>query len=221
MREVTEFLLWQLADSAFPTGGFAHSAGLEAAWQQGEIPDAEGLRRFVVFSVGQAVRAVVPFVNATYGDPASFERCDAMADAFLTSTVANRASRAQGRAWLATCGRVWPSALLAALECRASMLCGHLAPVLGVTLAGLDVPLDAAQRLVVFLAARGVLSAAVRLGVTGSYEAQRLQAACAPDLEAALGRCRGLELDDLAQTAPIVEILQAGHDRLYSKLFSS
>ena len=28
---------WQLADSAFPAGGFAHSSGLEAAWQQGEV----------------------------------------------------------------------------------------------------------------------------------------------------------------------------------------
>jgi urease accessory protein len=32
-----DWLLWQLADSAFPTGGFAHSGGLEAAWQHGEI----------------------------------------------------------------------------------------------------------------------------------------------------------------------------------------
>ena len=32
-----QWLLWQLADSAFPTGGFAHSGGLEAAWQNGEV----------------------------------------------------------------------------------------------------------------------------------------------------------------------------------------
>ena len=39
----------------------------------------------------------------------------------------------------------------------------------------LGVSLETTQRVVLFVAARGVLSAAVRLGVTGSYEAQRLQ----------------------------------------------
>src|SRR5437764_980339 len=32
-----DFTIWQLIDSAFPTGGFAHSSGLEAAWQHGEV----------------------------------------------------------------------------------------------------------------------------------------------------------------------------------------
>jgi hypothetical protein len=38
---------WQIVDSAFPTGAFAHSFGLEAAWQQGEMPDIAVLREFV------------------------------------------------------------------------------------------------------------------------------------------------------------------------------
>ncbi len=45
--------------------------------------------------------------------------------------------------------------------------------------AALGVSLETTQRVVLFVAARGVLSAAVRLGVTGSYDAQRLQSECA------------------------------------------
>ena len=36
----------QLADSAFPAGGFAHSSGLEAASQLGQLPEA-GVEEFV------------------------------------------------------------------------------------------------------------------------------------------------------------------------------
>ena len=31
------WILLQLSDSALPTGGFVHSAGLESAFQQGEL----------------------------------------------------------------------------------------------------------------------------------------------------------------------------------------
>jgi urease accessory protein len=68
---------------------------------------------------------------------------------------------------------------------------------------------------------RSVLSAAVRLGVIGGFEAQRLQYACGQRLEEIANRCAALSIDDVAQTAPIVDLLQAGHDRLYSRLFQS
>ena len=68
---------------------------------------------------------------------------------------------------------------------------------------------------------RGVLSSAVRLGILGPYAAQRLQVECAADVGAVLARCGPLRESDIAQTAPILDLLQAGHDRLYSRLFQS
>jgi urease accessory protein len=61
----------------------------------------------------------------------------------------------------------------------------------------------------------------VRLGLVGSYEAQALQAACARRLDDTLDRCGSLDVDGLAQTAPVFDLLHAGHDRLYSRLFQS
>ena len=67
----------------------------------------------------------------------------------------------------------------------------------------------------------GVLSAAVRLGITGSYDAQRLQAESAAWLASVQARYRDAEPRDLAQAAPLVDIFQGAHDRLYSRLFQS
>ena len=48
-----DYLIWQLCDSAFPTGGFAHSSGLEAAWQQGEVGTPGDLYAWLAASLGQ------------------------------------------------------------------------------------------------------------------------------------------------------------------------
>jgi len=61
----------------------------------------------------------------------------------------------------------------------------------------------------------------VRLGIAGSFEAQQLQARCAPWLDELLHRGATLDVEDLVQTSPIADILQARHDRLYSRLFQS
>lgn len=216
-----DWLVWQIVDSAFPAGGFAHSGGLEAAWQSGEVADADALRQFLRQSVLQAGRGALPLVNQAHAAPERIAGLDALCDAFLTNAVANRASRVQGRAFLATCLRIWPCDPLVALDARVSELSGHFAPVFGAALAGLEFPLRTTQQVWLHLTARAVLAAAVRLGIAGSYEAQQIQAECSVDLDLVLDRCSGLNECDLAQTAPIIDILQSAHDRLYSRLFQS
>jgi urease accessory protein len=214
-------LTWQLVDSAFPTGAFAHSWGLEAAWQHGEIPDLDALRAFVDQSIVQAGFASLPLLNAAFHAPERLEALDELADAFLINPVANRASRIQGRTMIATASRIWPSAATTDLRARADRTCAHLAPFSGAVFAAIDLPLTTAQTLVLYSAARGVLSAAVRLGVVGSYEAQRMQTASGASIQRVARACAVLTEDDLTQTAPLLDLWQSGHDRLYSRLFQS
>jgi len=220
-RPLSDWMVWQLADSAFPTGAFSHSYGLEAAHQLGEVVDAPGLTRFLRASLWQAGHAVLPLVNAAHRAPDRFAELDGLADVFLTNRVANRASRTQGRTLAATCARVWPLESLTGFDRTVRRSHAHVAPVTGVALRCLGAPLPVVQRLVLFVTARGVLSAAVRLGLAGSYEAQHLLAEGGPDLDAVLERCSEFDERDLAQAAPLIDVLQAGHERLYTRLFQS
>jgi urease accessory protein len=204
---VSDLLTWQIVDSAFPTGAFSHSWGLEAAWQFGEVPDVHALRAFVDASIVQSGHAYLPFMNEAYRDPESIEAFDALADAFRTL--------------MATAARVWPSDRLTRLQARAAGTCAHIAPLSGAVFQSIGLPLPTAQHVVLYGTVRSVLSAAVRLGVIGGFEAQRLQYACGQRLEEIANRCAALSIDDVAQTAPMVDLLQAGHDRLYSRLFQS
>jgi len=218
---MSDWLTWQIVDSTFPTGAFAHSLGLESAWQHGEVETLDSLRIFLDAAIQQAGFATLPLVNAAYENADALEVLDVLADAFLVSAVGNRASRVQGRTLAATAARIWPCVEIAAIKRRAEAVHAHVGPLSGAIFRTIGVPLPTAQRIVLFSAARGVLTAAVRLGIVGSYEAQRLQHDCARWLDAIAARCRALTLDDLAQTAPIADILQSAHDRLYSRLFQS
>jgi urease accessory protein len=214
------WLVWQFVDSAFPIGGFAHSYGLEAAWHHGEVAGPDGLRAFVRATLLQTAHAVVPLVNAIYRTPERFEELDELADAFLTSAVANRASRVQGRALAATCARIWPAAMTGVAD-RSRDSHAHFAPTFGLALSTLGVSPREARQIALFMTLRGVLAAAVRLGIAGAYETQRIQSDCMNEMDALVHESARYDESDLAQPAPLLDVLQATHDRLYSRLFQS
>jgi urease accessory protein len=209
-----DWLLWQLMDSAFPTGGFAHSAGLEAAWQHDEVRDREQLLSFIEAGLYQLAHAALPLVTTAHAEPDRLAEWDRLCDAFTSNHVANRASRLQGRAFLNAAQKVF-AVVLPESPCR------HFAPVFGASLSQLEVSRETAGRLFFFSHLRGVLAAAVRLNIAGPMEAQMLQRRLAPVAERILTECLPLTLDDLAQTSPLLDLWQGAQDRLYSRLFQS
>ncbi len=213
----------QIADSAFPTGGFAHSAGLEAALHVGHVRCAADLDAYVRAHLWNSGRASLPFVGAAYDAPRSVWALDALLDAQLTNHVANRASRTQGRAFLATCARIFDDTVIAELASRAAAreVAAHLAVSFGAALAALQVSRRHVLGLHLLLALRGVASAAVRLGVIGPHEAQRVQCRHGETLDAVLKECEGLGPADAAAVTPLFDVFGATHDRLYARLFQS
>jgi len=216
------WLLLQLADSAFPTGGFVHSNGLESAAQLGAIAGADDLERYVVLSLDQYGHTSLPFVSASHAG-ADLAAMDQLCEAVLINHLANRASRAQGSAWLTAANAAAPTAGIQALQHRVrdEALPGHQAPILGAVTALLGVDHDQVLRLALFQHLRALVSSAVRLSLVGPLAAQALQARCAEAAEATLARCRDLDPEDAAATCPLLDIWHAQHDRLYSRLFAS
>ena len=217
------FLVWQLIDSSFPSGGFAHSAGLEACVQHGHVTDGESAHAFARHALAQCGRSALPLVTAAHGAPDALKDLDRLSDVFLWNPVANRASRAQGRALLTSVGRSFHDSNVAALEAqiRAEGMAGHHAPLFGRIFSMLDVDIADTQRAFLFIAARGVGSAAVRLGLMGAYEAQTMQRELTTHISTIMRDCGALGPHDIAQTAPLIDLFQATHDRLYSRLFQS
>ncbi len=230
-----DFLVWQLMDSAFPTGGFAHSSGLEAAWQHGEVRGRAELLSFAETSLDQLGHAALPFVTAAFDAPEKFAEFDQLCDAFMTNHVANRASRAQGRAFLTAVERICPERGVRAAstangnheikrpEGRAPVAVpfAHFAPVFGACLRRLKISRATTTRMFFFNQLRSVLAAAVRLNIVGPMEAQMLQHKLSAKAETVLKVCDRLTLDQIAQTAPLLDLWQGAQDRLYSRLFQS
>lgn len=214
--------MWQFLDSAFPTGGFAHSGGVEAVWQAGHLQKREGLQQFLWSFLGQLAGGMLPFVNAA---AKGHDICilDEFLDSLLSNHVANRASRLQGMAFVATAEQVVGGDELTALRNTLAHgeTPGHHPVMFGAVMRMMAIEPPVSVRIFAFMSLRGAVSAAVRLGIVGPLEGQKVQLAMSGALDKAVARGLEIAYQDACQTAPLLELWQMGQDRLYSRLFQS
>jgi urease accessory protein len=213
------WLLLQLSDGAFPSGAFAHSFGLEATTVLGGLRDGE-VSIFLDASLRQIASAALPFVRSATIAPTRLAELDGAYDATLPMLAPNQASRAQGRALASAASRVWDVTSPIADHARGAGPAHH-APVFGALFGTLGIDPDDAIAAYLHGSARGILSAAVRLGLLGPLEAQHLLAERGPLLDVLREGARELDIDKAAQTAPLLELFAALHDRLDGRMFQS
>lgn len=210
-------LLLQLADSGFPSGAFAHSAGLEALHQCGLLRGEAQLTGRLHELVWHTALGSLPFLADAFTGDAG--RADRDAEAFLSNHVARRASMAQGRAFLMAAEAMLEDPAVTAL--RSALPHAHLAVAFGAALATRAVPLNDVRQTFLFCTVRSALSAVVRLGVIGPLRAQAVLLGLHGTIDRALADSAGLTAREAVSVSPWLETAQSAHDRLYSRLFQS
>ena len=97
-----------LADGRFPSGGHAHSGGLEEAATSARVHDLDSLRAFVEGRLATTGRVSAALAAVACAGQWSVVDLDAEADARMASPAVRAASRRQGRQLLRSAAHAWP-----------------------------------------------------------------------------------------------------------------
>ncbi|KAF9266343.1 urease accessory protein UreF [Marasmius fiardii PR-910] len=249
------YLLLLLADSNLPTGSFVASAGLESYLTHA----FKSTISFLEDSVSSYARSALPFVSDAHRIVSRYRSqrgpqgkvladltaLDNLYESMTLNHVARRASRSQGVALLTLYSKAFShkdkekdkSSLVAEykLLIRREETPGHLPICWAILTGALGLTLARSQYLHIFLHARSLLSASVRLNDLGPYNAQHVLLHTARSIiSVAVVQCENIHTGMLveipdeeqdeqgpANTWPLGEILASRHDLQHSRIFNS
>lgn len=213
------------------TVSFVASSGLESfALHTSLSARDDTLLDFVKESMRSFAASTLPFVAQTWIDPSTAVTNDQIYNATLLNEPAQRASKAQGVAILTVYSKAFmdenPTDIDANIRdirqsIRSRKMQGHLPICFALVCKAMLLSKERTLHLHLFLQARNVMSAAVRLNRIGPYLAQRLLLRLQPFLQQLLTDYSNETLPAAHQTWPALEIMQARHDKLYSRMFNS
>lgn len=217
---------------AFPVGSFAYSQGLETAVERGWINDPGTLRNWLQAIIEQgAVRNDLILMAHVLRATTTSEIAELAELAAALQPTSERAAEAldQGRNFLAAYESGWatrPSATATDQHLTATRLSAHLPDVTlptAVALAARDYGFQPGPTLETYALAfiSNLLSAAIRLGVIGQYEGQRLTAELITPLRATASVAATASLDSLGNATVAADIAAMLHETQTTRLFRS
>jgi urease accessory protein len=218
-------LALQHGDSAFPSGGFAFSQGLEAASQLEDHLGPFDLETFIRSQIrhrwAEADCVAMIRSHRLGGDLAATMELDHEVEASTPVEPLRLGSRRNGMALLTAHGRMGTARASDYRSLvRDGRAPGHMAVVQGLVWHGIGLDEDTAISVSGYQCVMALATAAIRLGIVGAIEAQAIVGRCLPDLAEITAGDIGDD-DRLSSFVPLAEIAVLLHGRSEQRLFSN
>jgi urease accessory protein len=211
---------------AFPVGAFAYSHGLEWAHEAEDVSDAASLQAWIadLLRLGSARNDAVLFAAAYRAaverDAPVIAEVAELALALAASAERRLETSTQGDAFVAAVANAWPCE---AIDLLKEAWCEPVAyPVaVAVASAGYAIPLQEALEAFVLGFVGNLVSAAIRLGIVGQSDGQRVIAALVAPVHELAALAAESNLDDLGGCAFRSDLAALRHETQYTRLFRS
>jgi urease accessory protein len=227
--------LLQLSDSAFPTGRYTQSYGLEAFVQAGRLNSASGpsiLLELLTDSIrlGLGPSDGVALACSHRAVPASgsvdFDlliRADRRLTAVKLAREGRDASKRTGRALLRAAITVLggPAILDYAALVQSGRSPGNHAVTFGLVTAGLGIPRVQAVASELYAFSAAWVAAAVRLALTDHYTAQSVLHRTRPTIASAAQSAADRDVNDISSCTPLLDVMAMRHEEADLRLFAS
>ena len=216
--------LFQLTDSFFPTGSFAHSFGLETYIQKGTITDQEHLESFL--------QAILHF-GIQHGDAAAVTiahrsntidqviQLDQHLSAIKQPAEMRKGSVQIGKQFLQNANKIMENNLARDYHdaIQSGTCSGHHSVAYGLITAEIELHLALLGYLHSYLVNQ--VSAAVRLIPLGATDGQKTIRSLQPNLLKIVELVKHAEIGDLGGFTPALDIQSMQHEQLFHRLFIS
>jgi urease accessory protein len=221
--------LLHFGDTAFPTGGYAHSFGLERYCQAGIVTDGGGVERFLLAqiegSAGPCDATAAVGVRRAFiaGDLGECRLLDETLEAMKPARELREGSRQMGRQTLRVAAELTGDGRLARYrdEVDDGHAPGHHATAFGMVAGVLDWGADETAIAFLYSTTALLVGAALRLLPLGQTEGQRVLWRMHPVIERVAREAARREPGEMSAFTPGLDVQSMLHERLESRLFRS